>query len=46
VIVVPDEAINALGWKGGQELELDVKDCRLIVKAKNEPKQKEDAVSS
>jgi len=35
VIVVPDEAINELGWKGGQELEVNVKNGRLIVEAKN-----------
>jgi bifunctional DNA-binding transcriptional regulator/antitoxin component of YhaV-PrlF toxin-antitoxin module len=32
VIVVPDEAITELGWKGGQELELTVKDGKLIAK--------------
>ena len=31
VIVVPDEAITELGWKGGQELELTVKAGKLIV---------------
>jgi len=31
VIVIPDEAITELGWKGGQELDLTVKDSRLIV---------------
>jgi hypothetical protein len=31
VIVVPDEAITELGWKGGQELDLTVKDSKLIV---------------
>jgi len=40
VIVIPDEAINELGWKGGQELDLNVKDGRLIVEAKNENVQK------
>jgi hypothetical protein len=34
VIVVPDEAINELGWKGGQELELTVKDRKLIAQVK------------
>jgi bifunctional DNA-binding transcriptional regulator/antitoxin component of YhaV-PrlF toxin-antitoxin module len=29
VIVVPDEAINELGWKGGQELELTVSNGKL-----------------
>lgn len=30
VIVVPDEAITELGWKGGQELELTVKDGKIV----------------
>jgi hypothetical protein len=34
VIVVPEEAVNELSWKGGQELELDVKKGQLIVRAK------------
>ena len=34
VIVVPDEAITELGWKGGQELELCVKDSRLVIEQK------------
>jgi hypothetical protein len=34
VIVVPDEAINELGWQGGQELELTIKDCRLVLETK------------
>jgi len=36
VMVVPDEAMTELGWKGGQELGLTVKDGRLIVKLGNE----------
>lgn len=32
VIVVPDEAITELGWKGGQALELMVKDGILKIK--------------
>jgi bifunctional DNA-binding transcriptional regulator/antitoxin component of YhaV-PrlF toxin-antitoxin module len=32
VIVVPEEAVNELGWKGGQELELNVKADQLIIK--------------
>jgi bifunctional DNA-binding transcriptional regulator/antitoxin component of YhaV-PrlF toxin-antitoxin module len=31
VIVIPDDAINELGWKGGQELEINVKNGQLIV---------------
>jgi hypothetical protein len=34
VIIVPDEAITELGWKGGQELELTMKNGRLIVEVK------------
>lgn len=29
------EAVNELGWKGGQELEITIKDSRLVVEAKN-----------
>lgn len=36
VIVVPENAMNELGWKGGQELELTVKDGRLVVELGNE----------
>lgn len=36
VIVVPDEAITELGWKGGQELNLAVKDGKLIVQLPSE----------
>ncbi len=35
VIVIPEEAVSELGWKGGQELELNVKDGKLIVEKKN-----------
>jgi hypothetical protein len=31
VIVVPDEAITELGWKGGQEVDLSIKDGKLLV---------------
>lgn len=31
VVVIPDDAINELGWKGGQELELTVKDGKLLI---------------
>jgi hypothetical protein len=37
VIVIPDEAITELGWKGGQELELIVKDAQLVIEPKKEP---------
>ncbi|MBN1184016.1 MAG: hypothetical protein JXB49_17110 [Bacteroidales bacterium] len=36
VIVVPDEAISELGWKGGQALELMVKDGTLKIKLSQE----------
>ena len=36
VIVVPEEAVNELCWKGGQELELTVKDGTIIIKPKDE----------
>jgi bifunctional DNA-binding transcriptional regulator/antitoxin component of YhaV-PrlF toxin-antitoxin module len=46
VIVVPDEAITELGWKGGQELELLVKGRQLIAhisaEVKKETNQKGD----
>lgn len=40
VIVVPDEAITELGWKGGQELEITVKNGRLVATVKNESGEK------
>jgi len=40
VIVIPDDAINELGWKGGQELELIVKNGQLIVKIKKSGEKK------
>jgi hypothetical protein len=36
VLVVPDEAITELGWQGVQELELNVKNGRLIIEAKRQ----------
>jgi bifunctional DNA-binding transcriptional regulator/antitoxin component of YhaV-PrlF toxin-antitoxin module len=39
VIVIPEEAVNELGWKGGQELELVVKDDQLSVTVKKERKE-------
>ena len=38
VIIVPDEAINQLGWKGGQELEINVKTNQLIIKPRKNAK--------
>jgi bifunctional DNA-binding transcriptional regulator/antitoxin component of YhaV-PrlF toxin-antitoxin module len=34
VIVIPEEAVNELGWKGGQELELCIKDSKLVIEPK------------
>lgn len=31
VIVIPDEAVTELGWRGGQDLDLTVKDGQLVV---------------
>ena len=36
VIVIPDDAINKLGWKGGQELELSVADRKLVIDVKKD----------
>jgi antitoxin component of MazEF toxin-antitoxin module len=34
VIVIPDEAINELSWKGGQELEITIKNHQLVIAIK------------
>jgi len=44
VIVVPDEAINELGWKGGQELDLKVRGGQLIATLKKENGEKGEGV--
>ncbi len=36
VIVIPDEAITELNWKGGQELEVAVKEKQLVITVKKE----------
>jgi len=36
VIVISKEAVGELCWKGGQELELTVKNGKLIVESRNE----------
>lgn len=41
VIIIPEEAVTELGWTGGQELELSVKDCRLVIETKNSEERKE-----
>jgi bifunctional DNA-binding transcriptional regulator/antitoxin component of YhaV-PrlF toxin-antitoxin module len=35
VIVIPEEAVNELGWNDGQHLELTITDWRLIIEAKD-----------
>ena len=40
VIVIPDEAITELCWKGGQELELTAKDGQLTIKVKKQEEKK------
>ena len=37
VIIIPEEAVNELQWKGGQELELTMKDGKLIVELLRRP---------
>jgi hypothetical protein len=44
VIIVPDEAITELGWKGGQELELTVKNGRLVATVKKESGEKGEVI--
>lgn len=34
VIVIPDEAITELGWKGGRELDLSIDDGKLTIEIK------------
>jgi hypothetical protein len=36
VIVIPDEAITELGWKGGQELDIAVKGDKLFIELAKE----------
>ena len=31
ILVVPNKAIKQLGWKGGEDLEAEVKSNRLII---------------
>jgi hypothetical protein len=40
VIVIPDEAITGLGWKGGQALDLVVNDGKLVVQLSSEQPSK------
>jgi bifunctional DNA-binding transcriptional regulator/antitoxin component of YhaV-PrlF toxin-antitoxin module len=43
VIVIPEEAIIELGWKGGQELDIAVKGDKLFIElAKEAVSPKED----
>jgi formylmethanofuran dehydrogenase subunit D len=34
VIIIPEEAVTELGWKGGQELELTLKNGQLVIDVK------------
>jgi hypothetical protein len=43
VIVIPDQAVTKLRWKGSQELELAVKDGKSIVEFGNEKPSKSEA---
>jgi hypothetical protein len=36
VLIIPDEAITELGWKGGQGLDLEVKDGKLTIQLASE----------
>jgi bifunctional DNA-binding transcriptional regulator/antitoxin component of YhaV-PrlF toxin-antitoxin module len=36
VVIIPEEVITELGWKGKQELELTVKDGKLILELAKE----------
>jgi len=40
VIVIPEEALSQLGWKGGQELELIVKETQLVIEPKRKPSRR------
>lgn len=39
VIVIPEEAINQLGWEAGKELDIKVNDGRLIVQVNKNSKE-------
>ncbi|MBI2577083.1 hypothetical protein HYV84_07765 [Candidatus Woesearchaeota archaeon] len=32
LVVVPNKLIHKLGWKGGEDLEANVKDSKLVIK--------------
>lgn len=32
LVVIPNKLIQKLGWKGGEDLEADVKDDKLVIK--------------
>ena len=40
VLVIPEDTINKLGWKVGQDLELDTIDNHLVIKSKTEDSEK------
>jgi len=39
VIIIPEELVSELGWKGGQELELCTKDGRLVIETRKAESQ-------
>ena len=34
VIVLPPEKVSTLGWKAGEELEVDISDNKLVIRRK------------
>ena len=32
LVIIPNKLIQRLGWKGGEDLEVDVKDNKLLIK--------------
>lgn len=40
VLVVPNEAVNQLGWQGSEEIEITVEDRRLIAEVKKGGKKR------
>ena len=40
VLVIPENAVNKLGWKAGQTFELDVEKSRLIIRPEKEDSER------
>jgi bifunctional DNA-binding transcriptional regulator/antitoxin component of YhaV-PrlF toxin-antitoxin module len=40
VLVVPDDAIDKLGWKGGRDLEINVENGKLMVEIQKAGKKR------